>query len=84
MHRIHPHFALHFILGLHVQGPLEAELDVLETYRNGRRLDLVYVSGQNPLSAKLLQLEEEHAQLSPGSRSQIRVQIFSDPLHAQI
>lgn len=56
-----------------VQEPLEAELDELETYRNGRRLDLVYVSGQNPLSAELLQLEEEHAQLSPGSRSQIRV-----------
>ncbi len=59
-----------------MQEPLEVELDELETYRNGRRLDLVYVSGQNPLSAELLQLEEEHAQLSPSSRSQVRVSLL--------
>lgn len=56
-----------------VQGPLEDQLEPEEVYRNGRRLDLMYVAGHHPLTPELYQMAEGQANLSPNSRSQVKV-----------
>ncbi len=60
-------------LRLGLQGALEDQLSPEESYRNGRRLDLVYVAGHHPLTPELYQMAEGQGDLSPNSRSQVRV-----------
>eukprot|EP00891_Asterochloris_glomerata_P002215 jgi/Astpho2/2215/Aster-x0098 len=54
---------------LDATGPLEEQLSEEETHRNGRRLDLFYVSSAHPLTPDIFEMADELASLSPAERA---------------
>ena len=52
-----------------LQGPLEEQLSEEETHRNGRRLDLFYVSSAHPLTPDIFEMADRLGSLSPAERA---------------